>query len=165
MWPSPTSPWRPPPGVFDKASGEGRGALFLRCTLWRQPAENVAESLVKGSRVIVTGRLRQRSFETRDGEKRTVIELEVDEIGPSLRHVTSRITRTGKSTSDTTTIEHTTRDPSGEAPATTLSPHRAPRGGTGPPSASSGVPELRSWPAAWRGGFPPRHSLIPYRTP
>ena len=95
------------PRIFDKASGEWKDgdALFLRCSLWRQPAENVAESLVKGSRVIVTGRLRQRSYETREGEKRTVIELEVDEIGPSLRYATAKINRAGKSTS-----EHTSRE-------------------------------------------------------
>lgn len=65
-------------------------ALFLRCQVWRQAGENVAESLTKGTRVIVQGRLKQRSFETREGEKRTVIELEVDEIGPSLKYATAR---------------------------------------------------------------------------
>src|SRR5664279_4156038 len=69
------------PRTFNRTSGEWEDgpALFLRCGLWRQPAENVAESLTKGARVIVTGRLRQRSFETKEGDKRTVIELEVDE--------------------------------------------------------------------------------------
>ena len=82
------------PRIFDRASGEWKDgdALFLRCTLWRQPAENVAETLTKGSRVIVTGRLRQRSYETREGEKRTVIEVDVEEIGPSLRYATARVT-------------------------------------------------------------------------
>ena len=89
--------------TFDKTTDEWKDgdALFLRCNLWRQPAENTAESLVKGSRVIVTGRLRQRSFETKDGERRTVIELEVDEIGPSLRYATAKVTkvtRTGSAT-------------------------------------------------------------------
>jgi single-strand DNA-binding protein len=81
--------------TFDKTTDEWKDgdALFLRCNLWRQPAENTAESLVKGSRVIVTGRLRQRSFETKDGERRTVIELEVDEIGPSLRYATAKVTK------------------------------------------------------------------------
>src|SRR3954465_11605747 len=75
------------PRTFDRQSGEWKdgAALFLRCNLWRQPAENVAESLTRGMRVMVSGRLRQRSFETREGEKRTVVELEVDEVGPSLR--------------------------------------------------------------------------------
>ena len=67
-------------------------------TLWRQPAENVAETLTKGSRVIITGRLRQRSYETPEGEKRTVVEVDVDEIGPSLRYATARVTRAGKTT-------------------------------------------------------------------
>ena len=84
--------------MFDRASGQWKDgdALFLRCTLWRQPAENVAEPLTKGARVIVTGRLRQRSYETREGEKRTVVEVDVEEIGPSLRYATARVTRTAK---------------------------------------------------------------------
>lgn len=68
-------------------------ALFLSCNIWRQAAENVAESLTKGMRVIVQGRLKQRSFETREGEKRTVFELEVDEIGPALKYATAKVTR------------------------------------------------------------------------
>ncbi|ARU46966.1 single-stranded DNA-binding protein [Corynebacterium silvaticum] len=68
-------------------------ALFLQCNVWRQAAENVAESLTKGMRVIVTGRLRQRSYETREGEKRTVMELEVDEVGPSLRYASASMNR------------------------------------------------------------------------
>ena len=87
---------------------EGRDALFLRCTLWRQPAENVAETLTKGSRVIVTGRLRQRSYETREGEKRTVVEVDVEEIGPSLRYATARVTRAGKTATAPTTTTTTT---------------------------------------------------------
>lgn len=81
--------------IFDRQSGEWKDgdALFMRCNLWRQPAENVAESLTKGTRVVVTGRLKQRSFETKDGDKRTVIELEVDEIGPSLRYATVKVNR------------------------------------------------------------------------
>lgn len=69
-------------------------ALFLTCNVWRQAAENVANSLTKGDRVIVNGRLRQRSYETREGEKRTVFEIEVDEVGPSLKYATSQVTRT-----------------------------------------------------------------------
>lgn len=68
-------------------------ALFLQCNIWRQAAENVAESLTKGMRVIVTGRLRQRSYETREGEKRSVMELEVDEVGPSLRYAAASVNR------------------------------------------------------------------------
>ena len=87
------------PRTFDRASGEWKDgeALFLRCNIWRQPAENVAESLTRGSRVIVSGRLKQRSFETKEGEKRTVIELEVDEIGPSLRYATAKVQRMSRS--------------------------------------------------------------------
>lgn len=83
------------PRVLDRNTSEWRDgdALFLRCNLWRQPAENVAESLTKGARVIITGRLHQRTFETREGEKRTVTELEVDEIGPSLRYATATVNR------------------------------------------------------------------------
>ena len=83
------------PRTFDRATGEWKDgeALFLRCNIWRQPAENVAESLTRGARVIVSGRLKQRSFETKEGEKRTVIELEVDEIGPSLRYATAKVNK------------------------------------------------------------------------
>ena len=70
--------------------------LFLSCTVWRQAAENVAESLQRGARVIVSGRLRQRSYETKEGEKRTVIELEVDEIGPSLRYATAKVNKVSR---------------------------------------------------------------------
>src|SRR4051794_18327904 len=87
------------PRTFDRQSGEWKDgeALFLRCSIWRQAAENVAESLQRGSRVIVSGRLRQRSYETREGEKRTVIELEVDEIGPSLRYATAKVQKMSRS--------------------------------------------------------------------
>lgn len=83
----PTSPW-PPPRTFDRQANEWKDGetLFLRASVWREAAENVAESLTKGTRVIVSGRLKSRSYETKEGEKRTVIELEVDEIGPSLRY-------------------------------------------------------------------------------
>jgi single-strand DNA-binding protein len=87
------------PRTLDKASGEWKDgeALFLACTVWRQVAENVAESLQRGARVIVSGRLRQRSYETKEGEKRTVIELEVDEIGPSLRYATAKVQKMSRS--------------------------------------------------------------------
>jgi single-strand DNA-binding protein len=84
------------PRIFDRQSNEWKDgdALFLRCSIWRQAAENVAESLHRGTRVIVSGRLKQRSYETREGEKRTVFELDVDEIGPSLRYATAKTTKT-----------------------------------------------------------------------
>jgi single-strand DNA-binding protein len=87
------------PRILDKATNEWKDgdALFLRCSVWRQAAENVAESLQRGGRVIVTGRLRQRSYETKEGEKRTVVELEVDEIGPSLRWATAKVTKAQRS--------------------------------------------------------------------
>jgi len=86
------------PRTLDKQSGEWKDgeALFMRCNIWRQPAENVAETLTRGMRVMVTGRLRQRSFETREGEKRTVVELEVDEVGPSLRYATAKVNKTSR---------------------------------------------------------------------
>lgn len=74
-------------------SWKDQDALFMRCNIWRDPAEHVAESLRKGDRVIVQGRLRQRSYETKQGEKRTVVELEVDEIGPSLRFATAKVSK------------------------------------------------------------------------
>ncbi len=87
------------PRTYDRQSGEWKDgeAMFLRCNVWREAAENVAESLTRGSRVIVTGRLKQRSFETREGEKRTVVEVEVDEIGPSLRYATAKVNKASRS--------------------------------------------------------------------
>ncbi|MQA25572.1 MAG: single-stranded DNA-binding protein [Micromonosporaceae bacterium] len=87
------------PRFLDKQTGEWKDgdALFLSCNIWRQAAENVAESLTRGSRVIVQGRLRQRSYETREGEKRTVYELEVDEVGPSLRYATAKVQKMSRS--------------------------------------------------------------------
>ncbi|WP_326945374.1 single-stranded DNA-binding protein [Amycolatopsis sp. NBC_01307] len=86
------------PRTLDKQSGEWKDgeALFLRCNIWRQAAENVAESLTRGARVVVQGRLKQRSFETKEGEKRTVVELEVDEIGPSLKYATAKVNKVSR---------------------------------------------------------------------
>jgi single-strand DNA-binding protein len=87
------------PRFMDKQTNEWKDGepLFLSCTVWRQAAEHVAESLQRGARVIVSGRLKQRSYETREGEKRTVIELEVDEIGPSLRYATAKVQKMSRS--------------------------------------------------------------------
>ena len=87
------------PRTLDRQSGEWKDGepLFLACNIWRDAAEHVAESLQRGTRVIVQGRLRQRSYETREGEKRTVYELEVDEIGPSLRYATAKVQKTTRS--------------------------------------------------------------------
>ncbi|MGH3326332.1 MAG: single-stranded DNA-binding protein [Streptomycetales bacterium] len=82
--------------VYDRDTAQWRDGdtLFLRCSAWRHLAEHVVESLTKGTRVVVTGRLRQRDYETRDGEKRTVFELDVEDLGPSLRYATAKLTKT-----------------------------------------------------------------------
>ena len=87
------------PRTLDRSTQEWKDGdpLFLRCSVWRQAAENVAESLTRGSRVMAQGRLKQRSFETKEGENRTVIELEVDEIGPSLRYATASVAKVSRS--------------------------------------------------------------------
>jgi single-strand DNA-binding protein len=87
------------PRQFDRQTNEWKDGdtLFLRCSIWREAAENVAESLTKGMRVIASGRLVQRSYETREGEKRTVYELQVDEVGPSLKYASAKVTRAQRS--------------------------------------------------------------------
>ncbi|WIY05559.1 single-stranded DNA-binding protein [Amycolatopsis mongoliensis] len=99
------------PRTFNRSTGEWEDgeALFMRCTIWRQAAENVAESLTRGARVVVQGRLQQRSFQTQDGEKRTVMELTVDEIGPSLRYATTEVTKNAK-----TAASKVSPDPAGD---------------------------------------------------
>lgn len=89
------------PRTFDKTSNEWKDgeSLFLTCSVWRQAAENVAESLQRGTRVIVQGRLKQRTYETREGEKRTVYEVDVDEVGPSLRSATVKVNKVARSDS------------------------------------------------------------------
>lgn len=86
------------PRVYDREAGEWKDAetLFLRCSVWRQEAEYVAESLRRGTRVILQGRLRQRTYQTKDGERRTVVECEVDEIGPSLRFASAQVTKASR---------------------------------------------------------------------
>ncbi|GAB3562499.1 single-stranded DNA-binding protein [Spelaeicoccus albus] len=86
------------PRAFDRQSGEWKDGetLFLRCSVWRDAAENVAESLTRGTRVVAQGRLKSRSFETKEGEKRTVMELEVDEVGPALRYASAKVTKTSR---------------------------------------------------------------------
>jgi single-strand DNA-binding protein len=120
------------PRSFNRQSNawEDGDTLFMRCSVWRQPAENVAESLTRGTRVVVTGRLKQRSYETREGEKRTVVELEVDEIGPSLRYATAKVQKTQRS------------GPGG------------PAGGSGGPGGGSPDPWATSTPAPdpWASG-------------
>ena len=86
------------PRTFDRQSNEWKDGetLFMRCSVWREAAENVAESLTRGTAVIAQGRLQSRSFETREGEKRTVVELEVDEVGPSLRYATAKVNKVSR---------------------------------------------------------------------
>ncbi|MGN6678385.1 MAG: single-stranded DNA-binding protein [Streptosporangiaceae bacterium] len=88
------------PRFLDRQTNEWKDgdSLFLSCNIWRQAAENVAESLQRGMRVIVSGRLRQRSYETKEGEKRTVYEIEVDEVGPSLRNASAKVVRSSRAT-------------------------------------------------------------------
>lgn len=87
------------PRTFDRQSNEWKDGdtLFMRCSIWREAAENVAESLTKGTRVIVSGRLTQRSYENREGQRQTVVELQVDEVGPSLRYASAKVTRAQRS--------------------------------------------------------------------
>ena len=87
------------PRTFDRQSNEWKDGetLFLRASVWREAAENVAETLTKGTRVVAQGRLKSRSYDTKEGEKRTVMELEVDEVGPSLRYASAKVTRTQRS--------------------------------------------------------------------
>src|SRR5450759_1703178 len=88
------------PRQFDRTSNEWKDGetLFMRCSVWRDAAENVAESLQRGARVLVSGRLKSRSYETKEGEKRTVIEMDVDEVGPSLKYATAKVKRTQRGT-------------------------------------------------------------------
>jgi single-strand DNA-binding protein len=106
------------PRTFDKASSSWKDGepLFLRCSVWRDVAEHVAESLTRGARVLVTGRLVQCSFETKEGEKRTVMELQVDEIGPSLRYATAVVKKADRSGGGGTRSSAADSDPWGSAP-------------------------------------------------
>jgi single-strand DNA-binding protein len=119
------------PRIYDRQSGEWKDgeALFLRCNIWREAAENVAESLTRGARVIVSGRLKQRSFETREGEKRTVFEVEVDEIGPSLRYATAKVNKASRSGGGGGGFGSGSRQ--GQAPAPAQAAQAQPSGGSG----------------------------------
>ncbi|MGW5315491.1 single-stranded DNA-binding protein [Nocardia thailandica] len=115
------------PRVFDRTTNQWRDGdpLFLRCNLWREAAEHAAASLTKGTRILVIGRLKQRNYETRDGDKRTVYELEVDELGPSLRFARAQVTRTGRAGSGFTASAATTRTDSSPTPASHTADSRA----------------------------------------
>ena len=134
------------PRIYDKQTNEWKDgdALFLRCSIWRQAAENVAESLQRGSRVVVSGRLKQRSYETREGEKRTVVELDVEEVGASLKYATAKITKTTRSggggggggggdTSGQAGNDPWASQPSGGQSSSGNDPWAAPSGGTDDP--------------------------------
>ena len=105
--------------VLDRTTNEWKDGdtMFLRCSVWRQYAENVAESLTKGTRVIVTGRLKQRSYETKEGEKRSVVELDVDDVGPALRNATAKVTRAARGEGGSSSFSAPTDDPWAAAPA------------------------------------------------
>jgi single-strand DNA-binding protein len=133
------------PRTFDKQANEWKDgdALFLSCSVWRQAAENVAESLQKGMRVVVQGRLKQRSYETREGEKRTVVELEVDEVGPSLKYATAKVARVQRSGGG-----YGSQGGGGDDPWAT-SPAQGQRPAQGQPQAGQG-----SWGGQQGGGQP-----------
>ena len=113
------------PRFRDNSTGEWKDgdSLFLTCNVWRQAAEHVAESLTRGTRVIVSGRLRQRSYETKEGEKRTVYEVEVDDVGPSLRNASAKVNKVARN---------------GSSPAGPSGPGGRPSGGV--PAAAAGTP-------------------------
>ncbi|HYZ09618.1 MAG TPA: single-stranded DNA-binding protein [Pseudonocardiaceae bacterium] len=126
------------PRTLDRQSGEWKDgdALFLRCNIWRQAAENAAESLTRGMRVVVQGRLRQRSFETREGEKRTVVEMEVDEVGPSLRYATAKVNKVSRQGGASGSGGYGSAGSSGSASDDPWS--SAPSVGNGAPASSGG---------------------------
>ena len=101
------------PRLYDKGANEWKDgeSLFLTCNVWRQAAENVAESVTRGMRVIVTGRLRMRSYETKEGEQRTVYEVEADDVGPSLRNASAKVTRAQRTPGGTPAADPWTSDP------------------------------------------------------
>lgn len=117
------------PRVMNRQSNqwEDGDTLFLRCSIWRQAAENVAESLQRGMRVVVNGRLKQRSYETREGEKRTVYELDVEEVGPSLKYATAKVTRTQRSGGTAGGYGGSGAAPAGEDPWSTAGASRGAR--------------------------------------
>jgi len=131
------------PRVYDKTANEWKDgdSLFLTCSVWRQAAENVAESLSRGTRVIVQGRLKQRSYEDREGVKRTVYELDVDEVGPSLARATAKVTKNPAGGGQTSVGPSTTQDPwAGAKPAN--GQQQGGGWGTAPPApAPAGHPE------------------------
>jgi len=129
------------PRTFDKQSNEWKDgeSLFLTCNVWRQPAENVAETLQRGMRVIVQGRLNQRSYETKEGEKRTVYEIEVEEVGPSLRGATAKVTRANRQQSGQGTPQGQQQNRGGQDPWASQAPQSG-QGGWGAPAGGTEAP-------------------------
>ena len=127
------------PRQFDRNSNEWKDgeALFLRCSIWRQAAENVAESLTRGMRVVAQGRLKQRSYETREGEKRTVVELDVEEVGPSLKYATAKVNRTQRGSSSGGGFGGSGSDSGGSGSAGGSAPSDDPWG-SAPPAGGGG---------------------------
>jgi single-strand DNA-binding protein len=140
------------PRTFDRQANEWKDGetLFLTCAVWRQAAENVAESLQRGMRVIVAGRLKSRSYETREGEKRTVFEIDVDEVGPSLRSATAKVTRASRSGGEGGYSGGSSGSGGGSDPWASS----APAGGSGQQSGGSD-PWASSGPAAGASDEPP----------
>ncbi len=139
------------PRYLDKTTNEWKDgdSLFLTCNVWRQAAENVAESLQRGMRVIVSGRLRQRSYETKEGEKRTVYEVEVDDVGPSLRNASAKvnkIARSGSGNGSGVGAQRPAAGPDGSGGG-------RPSGGQGNSGGNSGAGESDPWAADNPGGY------------
>ena len=136
------------PRTYDKQANEWRDGdpLFLGCSVWRQAAENVTESLTKGMRVIVTGRLKQRSYETREGEKRTVFEIDVEDVGPSLMWASAQVTRTGSHAG-------TTRPTSTPQASTPTQPGRAPQRPTQQTTRQQPAKQADAWATGGQGSL------------
>ena len=143
------------PRSFDKQANEWKDgeALFLSCSVWRQAAENVAESLQKGMRVVVQGNLRSRQYETREGEKRTVFEIQVDEVGPSLKYATAKVTRTQRSGASSYGDGGGSQAPSG--PSGGNDPWATPAQGGGAPAAPAGGNDPWATPGVTGGADEP----------
>ena len=146
------------PRAFDRQSNEWKDGetLFMRCSVWRDAAENVAESLQRGTRVIVSGRLKSRSYETKEGEKRTVIEMEVDEVGPSLRYATAKVNKTQRGGGGGAGFGGPAAAASRVAAGAAAASSRRTPGQPGPPAARSAAQQQTGGQqgGGWGGGAP-----------
>jgi single-strand DNA-binding protein len=151
------------PRIFDRQTNEWKDgdALFLSCSVWRQAAENVAESLVKGMRVVVQGNLKSRQYETREGEKRTVFEIDVQEVGPSLKYATAKVTRTTRQSGGQGGYSAGGQDDPWAQPAQPAQPAQGGYGGQQgqpqgqPAGGPSGAPAQDPWAAPGVGSDEP----------